>query len=397
MGTSTETRSLILLQKMLVVRDMASNTTTLKRRGEEYSSILAHAAEVHGLYHTVLLVESNSTTSSDESQSRKTRFHAGSTERRALQESGIFGPSTKVDVDIYIDHPEDRKDHLIYDGVETMMRTRISHMWKQNGMRENDIGIISDLDEMFSRDFLLAAQSCDIPEFRPNQDCHTPKLLGRTLVFESSPECISEKHWFHPDMILGECIDGVGDSSVHKPGKRFWNGTGPRIKGYGEEDDYSLMPNTTMYPLWTSEEMRTFAGGRQAGIGFHLHNFFLSTSDLRKKYLTYSHPVSGAMKLPLGKLHENIDFAVNCVTGRLGDVADASKKLTEGWLQGNDDDDDGLLRPVLYQQSAEYREARHQELRDMVLEDEKEFGIYNTPKKEETSRDFVTSDKSSYS
>ncbi len=126
--------------------------------------------------------------------------------KRALKESGIFGPSTKVDVDIYIYHPEDdRKEHLIYDGVEEMIRTRISHMWKQNGMRENDIGIISDLDKMFSRDFLLAAaQSCDIPEFRPNQDCHMPKLLGRTLVFESSPECISDEQWFHPpDMILG--------------------------------------------------------------------------------------------------------------------------------------------------------------------------------------------------
>lgn len=214
------------------------------------------------------------------------------------------------------------------------------------------------------------------------------KLLGRTLVFESSPECISDEQWFHPDMILGEqCIDAVGDSSVHKnPGKRSWNGTGPRIKeGYGKEDDYSLMPNTTMYPLWTSEEiLRTFAAGRQVGIGFHIHNFFLSTSDLRNKYLTYSHPITGAMKLPLGKLQENINFAVNCATGRLGDVAGVSKKLIEqGWFQRNDDG----LRPVIYQQSAEYRDSRHQELRDMVLEDEKKFGIYNTaPKKEEMKK-----------
>jgi hypothetical protein len=35
---------------------------------------------------------------------------------------------------------------------------------------------------------------------------------------------------------------------------------------------------------------------------------------------------------------------------------------------------------VIYKQSAEYREARHQELRDMILEDEKEFGIYNATK-----------------
>jgi hypothetical protein len=379
--------------------DIAAESERCKRYGFEYNStqktrrriffgsliaddswhaILAHAAEVHGLYHTVSFVESNSTLSMDKSQSRKTRFHAGSTELRALQESGIFGPSTKVDVDIYIDHPEDRKDEPLWNGVEMMQRNRITRMWKQNGMTENDIGILSDLDEVFSRDFLFAAQSCDIPEFRPNQDCHKPKLLGKTLVFEASPECITDQQWYHPDMILGECIDTVGDYTVHKPGKRSWNGTGPRKKGYGKEDDYSLMPNTTMYPLWTSEEIRTFAGGRQVGIGFHMHNFFLSTSVLRNKYFTYGHNDARAMKLPLGQISPDINVAINCATGR-PDAADASKKRIEGGFQGNDDDP----RPVIYKQSAEYREARHQELRDMILEDEKEFGIYNAPKEEE--------------
>ena len=374
------------------ITDIAAESERCKRYGFEYNStqktkrriffgsliaddswhaILAHAAEASGLYHTVIFVESNSTLSTDDTQSRKPRFHPGSVELRALQ-SRIFGPSAKVDVEFYIDHPEERKAEKIWDGVEAMQRNRISRMWKQNGMTSNDIGIISDLDEMFSRDLLLAAQSCDIPEFRPNQDCHKPKLLGKSLVFESSPECISNQQWYHPDMIIGECVDKIGDSSVHKPGKRSWNGTGPRMKGYGKEGNYSLMPNTTIYPLWTPEEIRTFTGGRQVGIGFHVHNFFLSISDLRNKYLTYGHSQKRAMEMPLGEIHNDINLAINCVTGR-PDAADAQKKRIEGGFEGNDIGQ----RPVIYEQSAEYRRARHQELKEMILKDEEEFGMYN--------------------
>ena len=51
----------------------------------------------------------------------------------------------------------------------------------KQGMTTDDIGIIGDTDEIFTRDFLLAASSCDIPQFRPGKDCKHPKLTGSTL------------------------------------------------------------------------------------------------------------------------------------------------------------------------------------------------------------------------
>ena len=78
------------------------------------------------------------------------------------------------------------------------------------------------------------------------------------------------------------------------------------------------------------------------------------------------------MEMPLGELHNDINLAINCVTGR-PDAADAQKKRIEGGFEGNDIGQ----RPVIYEQSAEYRRARHQELKEMILKDEEEFGMYN--------------------
>lgn len=98
-----------------------------------------------------------------------------------------------------------------------------------SGMKPDDVAIITDADETFtrcgdlilfvlrfmgkqnkqtitmhffdyppfSRDFLRALQVCDIPEFREGQNCHSPKLLGSTLVLESSAECITKGRRLH--------------------------------------------------------------------------------------------------------------------------------------------------------------------------------------------------------
>ena len=106
--------------------------------------------------------------------------------------------------------------------------------------------------------------------------------------------------------------------------------------------------------------------GSQAYSGFHLHNFFSSTKVLRNKYATYGHPVKGANHLPLGKLQADIDLAINCVTGRPD-----SRRIARGFKAI-----DGPT-PIVYQQLAYYRMARQQELKEMILKDEEEFGIYN--------------------
>eukprot|EP00551_Chaetoceros_affinis_P013617 CAMPEP_0203708888 /NCGR_PEP_ID=MMETSP0091-20130426/60356_1 /ASSEMBLY_ACC=CAM_ASM_001089 /TAXON_ID=426623 /ORGANISM="Chaetoceros affinis, Strain CCMP159" /LENGTH=103 /DNA_ID=CAMNT_0050585705 /DNA_START=39 /DNA_END=347 /DNA_ORIENTATION=+ len=99
--------------------------------------------------------------------------------------------------------------------------------------------------------------TCDVPKFRKGQDCQKPKYIGSTLVFESSAECVKENEkWYHPDMMIGECVDTIGNSTLHPPGEREVNGNGKRRKGYGlQSGDYSGMSPidniSTKYPLWT--------------------------------------------------------------------------------------------------------------------------------------------------
>jgi len=45
-------------------------------------------------------------------------------------------------------------------------------------MKVDDIEIIGDSDEFFTRDFLLAAQTCDVPQFRPGQTCNLYQSKG---------------------------------------------------------------------------------------------------------------------------------------------------------------------------------------------------------------------------
>ena len=105
-------------------------------------------------------------------------------------------------------------------------------------MTTEDIAIFSDVDEVFARDFLLAAMTCDVPLFRKGQDCQKPKVMGRGLTFQSSAECImvSGRPWYHPDMIIGECMETVGDQSAHAESLREVDVGGSR--GYGMQDTW---------------------------------------------------------------------------------------------------------------------------------------------------------------
>eukprot|EP00550_Attheya_septentrionalis_P000068 CAMPEP_0198286386 /NCGR_PEP_ID=MMETSP1449-20131203/5478_1 /TAXON_ID=420275 /ORGANISM="Attheya septentrionalis, Strain CCMP2084" /LENGTH=478 /DNA_ID=CAMNT_0043984105 /DNA_START=315 /DNA_END=1748 /DNA_ORIENTATION=+ len=346
---------------------------------DSWHTIAAHAAEAYGLYHTVALVESNTTL---QLTPRDLRFPPDSLNRNVLQ-SGIFGPNSKVSVDLYVDDPGGLVDQTLSGLLrEQLQRELILQRWKQNGMKQNDIGIVSDVDEMFSRDFLLAAMTCDIPKFRPGQDCRSPKMVAKALVFESSPECVAdEKNWMHPDMILGECLDTIGDSTLHKPGEReYKNGTlGDRKEGYGKhENDYAMMPNTTMFPLWKPVDFRSARGGnmfvdRWVGrvngyTGYHLHNFFESIPVLRKKYQTYGHANPDALEMPLGEIHEDLHLTINCVTQRTN-LKEHYKHKAGGF--------EGIAgsKPLLFEHS-DYRSLRNHELREMVLEDEAKFGRF---------------------
>eukprot|EP00977_Amphora_coffeiformis_P021646 scaffold9676_cov200-Amphora_coffeaeformis.AAC.3 len=82
-------------------------------------------------------------------------------------------------------------------------------------MQPDDIAMLVDSDEIFTQDFLRALQTCEVPAL--NYDSHQclPKNLeipAYTQAFESSPECVAFNfRGFHPDIIIGACLEGVGN------------------------------------------------------------------------------------------------------------------------------------------------------------------------------------------
>lgn len=174
---------------------------------DSWHALGALAMETYGIYTAVAFVESNRTQTGTP---RELRFVKGTDEHNILTGSNLFGPNTPVLI-----------EHFSYEGEidggglirEHMQRHMILNMWKKAGMTPDDIGVLTDADETPTRDFLRAVQMCDMPQFDPEkQDCHTAKVIVASMVFEGSPECMTTtRKWMHPDMILGKCIEGIGD------------------------------------------------------------------------------------------------------------------------------------------------------------------------------------------
>eukprot|EP00814_Leptocylindrus_danicus_P021971 CAMPEP_0116040622 /NCGR_PEP_ID=MMETSP0321-20121206/24481_1 /TAXON_ID=163516 /ORGANISM="Leptocylindrus danicus var. danicus, Strain B650" /LENGTH=430 /DNA_ID=CAMNT_0003520497 /DNA_START=266 /DNA_END=1554 /DNA_ORIENTATION=- len=224
---------------------------------DSWHTIGSHAAEAYDLYHTAVLIESNWTQTLSP---RRMRFLSNSNDLNLLQ-SGIFGPQTDVQIGRYIVNAQEAPNRpLLY---ENMQREMILQHWKDAGMTVDDIGLIGDVDEFFSRDALLAAMTCEIPRFK-FRDCRYPRFAAFAMSFESSPNCIFNKTfapgkpwtraWAHPDMIIGHCVDGIGDAALHSPPaeRDYGNGTlGFRMKGKGRRaEDWDKLPARSHYPLW---------------------------------------------------------------------------------------------------------------------------------------------------
>ena len=345
---------------------------------DSWHAIGSHAAEAYGLYHTMVLVESNVT---HMRTPRSLRFAPGSLNDQALK-SGIWGPADTTHV--FMDHFYDNGQPLDNTGdvygllQEDMQRELVLKRWLEQGMTPDDVGIVGDVDEFFSRDFLLAATSCDIPQFRPGQDCRKPKLAGQTMLFESAPDCITkDRYWFHPDMISGQCVHGVGDSTLHPEAKRVM-GVGLRLAGYGHNGDdiYNLPKGTKYFPLFKPSDIRMQGGARMVAnrgshSAFHLHNFFVSIEVLRNKYKTYTHGYRGEERLhPLGEFHEDVDLAVRCMMDRKDDHLPFLRRK-EGFQSI-----DGELQPIAFQ-NEKYRKARFDEIKTEIVEDEKKYGVFD--------------------
>ena len=228
---------------------------------DSWDVIEAIALEGYGLYHTVSFIESNLTINGSP---RTIRFTPDSEDMRRLSNGTLYGDATKVHVDYWIKPDKiDVEPWAEHNGLlqEHMRRDLIIQRWKMNGMKEEDIGILQDADETFTRDFLLAVQTCHIPEFSPTYNCKAPKLIASTLIFESSPMCVHDsKMWFHPDMMIGKCIDLIGNDTLHPGVQRGAMGglAGCRPPGHGFQGKYNetLYPKedeSIMYPLWNGK------------------------------------------------------------------------------------------------------------------------------------------------
>jgi hypothetical protein len=299
---------------------------------DSFHSIGIHAIESYGVYTHAAFVESNRTHTYSGNRThtyseRKMRFLPGLNNLTLLQ-SVMLGPMSSVTVDYYmVNEKGNWTDEFAKNGIigQQVHRNEALHRWRKDGMRPDDLGIMMDVDEMFTRDFLRALQICDVPEFRPNQTCRKPKILASGITFEASPECLKVEHriW-HPDVIIGECIEVIGDSTKHSPAVRvFKNKIGFREIGYGAGGNYIMIPkNTTIFPLWHAADYRQLEGGIQIrGHGnlhtaFHIHNFFENCDTLRFKYTTYGEPTRDSITAPLGKLKPQLDLLVKCSINR---------------------------------------------------------------------------------
>lgn len=176
---------------------------------DSWHALGAIAMETYGVYTAVAFVESNRT---QIGIPRKLRFVNGTVDHKILVESNLFGPNTPVLLDYFSFEGKIDGGGLIR---EHMQRSLLIDMWKQAGMTADDVGVLTDADETLTRDFLRAVQTCEIPQLDPaRQDCGTAKMIASSLVFEGSPECMTvTRKWMHPDVILGKCIEGIGDDA----------------------------------------------------------------------------------------------------------------------------------------------------------------------------------------
>ena len=186
-----------------------NNTIPLRRRRLFYGAMISDdsnevikvtSMEQYNIYHTVSLIESNTT---HNLTPKKWRFFGSNNATKNLYWLyQMYGPKTKVVVDYYVTSTKKatfKTGEVDEMDMDRFQRAGHSHRWKLNGMRPDDVGIILDNDETYSRDFLRALQICDVPQFRPGQNCKSPKVIASTKSFESSPECAwKSRRWYHP-------------------------------------------------------------------------------------------------------------------------------------------------------------------------------------------------------
>jgi hypothetical protein len=448
----------------------SATTMTAPRRRIFYGALIADesyellnivATEAYGIYSGIVLVESNRTQSfvprpwkhvwstrttgtnvhtgtavvvdhdmdddrtSGSSGIGSTTSSTGATQQRLATLFGMTEVSQLMIVP-YIDENEKLKELT----REHAQRNEIIRGWKLLGMQPDDIGVLSDTDETFTRDYLRAIQQCDnIPQFQYEQhQCHHSmvKVVAHTRVFESSPECITDNRaWYHPDIIMGHCIEGIGDATLHPPAPRESRLPYLRALGFGNDcTDWEGENKITdrRYPAWNAADFRRTCSGKSVVVlqrrhihdatatssstndaggggdgnnsssssssspytnnttntspsilgphtGYHFHNFFTNFNTTRFKYLTYGHATEDALYKPISLLSNDLQMMYRCVNN-LTDTPKQKWKRIEGGYRMADP-----FLPI-YFHDADYRQRRHEHVRTMTVIDDEMIRVY---------------------
>lgn len=281
-------------------------------------------------------------------------------------------------------------------------------------MTKDDIGYLSDTDETFTRDFLRAMQICDVPQFISDgkdghNNCAAPKVYGLVSIFEGSPECVSAEEIYHPALMIGECIDGIGDAKLHpRPSRHAKLETNWRTENYTYNSYYSALhdkannppqpkslPINVYFPLWNAADYRKHPGGYFYGddnlplyIGYHIHNFFDDMGLMRQKYLTYGHAIGDALTKPLSDMNREVNLMVRCarqnhtyeLEGSIMNIYKSNIERRKGPIymrkggldylrRANYGDDTGGAVPLAFRID-EYVSARHKEMVASIEKDE---------------------------
>jgi Glycosyltransferase family 17 len=346
------------------------------------------AAEVYGVYAAMVLVEGNRT------QNFTPRPWARQRDAPVL--ANLFGiPPSRFQIRPYIN--EDSRLRSLK--REHHQRSEILQGWKELGMQPDDVGILADIDETFTRDLLRALQSCDgidVLEYSSHYcDLERVKLYAHTRVFESTPECLARKTWYHPNAMIGHCIQGIG------------TGYSPLSK---EKDNENNSINVEPHPLWTAKDFRMTRGGRKIHVnvsvatqlalrqretaatatmavvdpilglpmdhrhsrlfdrytGYHFHNFFANMNATRFKYSTYGHADRAARSKPIYEVSADLNMLYHCLYSNTAAddddvVTDDSKTVARSQtlhVPGGYNQLARYFRPVYFHDD-DYRRRRH--------------------------------------
>uniref|UniRef100_A0A7S0MY41 Uncharacterized protein n=1 Tax=Pyramimonas obovata TaxID=1411642 RepID=A0A7S0MY41_9CHLO len=162
-----------------------------------------------------------------------------------------------------------------------------NHLEKSAGdIREQDIFLVSDLDELVSREFLLALKNCEVHREMeaPGGKCTKINLL--TFGHKYNFECTAARPagHFHPDLTLGKCMKMIGGEEIRSYYGADWNT--PHKLAYSQKyrpQEVSCVRNDNG-EVKNCHRTGTVPGKALGPAGWHLMSFLSSEQLLFKQY-----------------------------------------------------------------------------------------------------------------